>query len=410
MSIKIIVADDSPTIQKVVDITLTNSSYNLIEAISLDKLTELISTEKPHLVLLDFSLDRDVNGYQISKAIKDESPLTKIIMMFGTFDEFSLENLKTFGVEGHVVKPFESKSLTSLCDKVLNDDEIALGDMLQDKIISDWQVDSNDDFVTIPNESEFSVSFEENELSGSTGNSKNFKPSFDEVDTIKEARESSITFDFEVPEKISGNKQPNIELPPFLSNENNIYQNKLNEDVVEIEQFPTDDDLEYPSFDDENIIEEKLPDNSDLEFPKIESSNNLHPLNVVEDSVNLENIYNKKQEFAVLDDMDNLNSEDFWSIDSDDNIQREGDPVDNSFESTPDNDKVNNAVGVISENFNTDNITNDLFNRLKPELDKKIKTYCEQLFSEYAKNSFPDLANSIIEKEIKKLTDLTDLS
>ena len=93
MKPKIIIADDSQTIQKVVKIYISkleedpNFKFDLelIECIDESNLPSLVEEHEPSLILLDFNLSENKTGYDLSKELKNIHP-SKILMMYGTFD------------------------------------------------------------------------------------------------------------------------------------------------------------------------------------------------------------------------------------------------------------------------------------------------------------------------------------
>lgn len=120
---KILVADDSITIQKVVGITLANTGHQLIECLSEDDLINHLSKDSIDLVLLDFNLSEAKTGYGLSSEIKKTSPNTAILAMLGTFDTVDENALEDCGIGGKVVKPFESESFVRLVNELLEGGE-----------------------------------------------------------------------------------------------------------------------------------------------------------------------------------------------------------------------------------------------------------------------------------------------
>ena len=67
MKSKVLVADDSPTIQKVIDITLANEPCELDQALSVEQLFEQLDANHYNLVLLDFCLSEEMNGFDLAQ-------------------------------------------------------------------------------------------------------------------------------------------------------------------------------------------------------------------------------------------------------------------------------------------------------------------------------------------------------
>ena len=112
MTTKIIVADDSQTIQKVIKITFGNRKYDLVpcltEAELLDNLSDDIS-----LVLLDFSLSETKSGYELGKLVKSKNAGVPIMALLGTFDTVDEDSFRASGYSDKVVKPFETEKFVS---------------------------------------------------------------------------------------------------------------------------------------------------------------------------------------------------------------------------------------------------------------------------------------------------------
>lgn len=120
MSAKILVADDSLTIQKVVGITLADTGYELEQCKSENDLYEKIKVRRYDLILLDFNLSDSKNGYDLAKEVLSISPDVKVLVMLGTFDSVDESQLGSIGVADKIVKPFESAKFVEKCSELIN--------------------------------------------------------------------------------------------------------------------------------------------------------------------------------------------------------------------------------------------------------------------------------------------------
>lgn len=125
MKPKIIVADDSQTIQKVIKITLASEDYELIECLGDESLISLVKENQPAVVLLDFNLSENKTGYDIAKEIKAINN-SRIMMLYGTFDSIDESLLDAAGVNNHIVKPFDGNKFITHCREMV--DEYQSGD------------------------------------------------------------------------------------------------------------------------------------------------------------------------------------------------------------------------------------------------------------------------------------------
>jgi CheY-like chemotaxis protein len=66
---KILLADDSLTIQKVVELTFSDSEYDLLCVPNGQRALEKVAEESPDLILADVVMP-EKNGYEVCEAIK----------------------------------------------------------------------------------------------------------------------------------------------------------------------------------------------------------------------------------------------------------------------------------------------------------------------------------------------------
>jgi len=119
MSSRVLIADDSKTIQKVINITLANSGYELSEVLNESDLLKSLQDDHFDLILLDFSLSETRSGYELAKLVKERMPHACIIAMLGTFDPFDDHQAQECGISDKIVKPFESSKFVKKCQEVL---------------------------------------------------------------------------------------------------------------------------------------------------------------------------------------------------------------------------------------------------------------------------------------------------
>jgi CheY-like chemotaxis protein len=116
----ILLADDSITIQKVVELTFSDADYQVVcvgnGAQALRKLGEV----RPDIVLLDVIMP-EKNGYEVCEQIK-RSPSTSgipVLLLTGTFEPFDKKRAEAAGADGHLTKPFESQLLVSRVEELI---------------------------------------------------------------------------------------------------------------------------------------------------------------------------------------------------------------------------------------------------------------------------------------------------
>jgi CheY-like chemotaxis protein len=111
---KILVADDSLTIQKVIRLALSGDGYE-IQTVSDGKETiEQASLFRPDVCIIDVSLPK-YDAYQIREKFLQQADLKNIpvIMMSSAFEKVDEAKMKELGFSGHLVKPFDPSHLRS---------------------------------------------------------------------------------------------------------------------------------------------------------------------------------------------------------------------------------------------------------------------------------------------------------
>ncbi|MEK7204571.1 MAG: response regulator, partial [candidate division NC10 bacterium] len=128
MGARILVADDSVTIQKVVELTFSKEDFVLIPVRSGEEAIRKAKEVQPDLILLDLVMP-DKNGYEVCTALRAEPMLraVPIIMLIGTFEAFDKEQGLRAGANDFLTKPFESQALISKVKQLLFARTVDLG-------------------------------------------------------------------------------------------------------------------------------------------------------------------------------------------------------------------------------------------------------------------------------------------
>jgi len=118
---KILLADDSLTIQKVVELTFSDSEYDLICVSNGQRALEKAAEQPPDLILADAVMP-EKNGYEVCEAIKS-NPMTSripVILLSGTFEPFDRDRAERLGCDAIVSKPFDSQQLLRQVEALLS--------------------------------------------------------------------------------------------------------------------------------------------------------------------------------------------------------------------------------------------------------------------------------------------------
>ena len=131
MGARILVADDSVTIQKVVELTFSKEDFTLIQARNGQEAIHKAKAEQPDLVLLDLVMP-DMNGYDVCVALRAEPALraVPIILLAGTFEPFDQQRGARVGANDFVTKPFESQVLIGKVKQLLFAKTLEMGPAL----------------------------------------------------------------------------------------------------------------------------------------------------------------------------------------------------------------------------------------------------------------------------------------
>lgn len=120
MQRKILLADDSLTIQKVVELTFVDSNYRLTSVSNGRLALEKARLDPPDLILADVVMP-EKNGYEVCEEIKRDPATSRIpvILLAGTFEPFDRERAERLGCDAIVRKPFDSRDLFRKVDALL---------------------------------------------------------------------------------------------------------------------------------------------------------------------------------------------------------------------------------------------------------------------------------------------------
>lgn len=106
---KILVAEDSPTIQKVVQLCFADEPFELQLVQEGDRALELLQTWRPDILLAD-ALMPGTDGYTLCKVAKQENKIP-VILLVGTFEPFDFGRAEESGYDAYLTKPFDTANL-----------------------------------------------------------------------------------------------------------------------------------------------------------------------------------------------------------------------------------------------------------------------------------------------------------
>lgn len=120
MSKKILLADDSITIQKVVELTFSEGDYQVFSVGNGAQALKKIHEVRPDVALLDVIMP-EVNGYEVCEKVKrnPETSWIPVLLLTGTFEPYDRKRAEAAGANGHLTKPFESQMLISKVEELI---------------------------------------------------------------------------------------------------------------------------------------------------------------------------------------------------------------------------------------------------------------------------------------------------
>lgn len=465
MTQKIIVADDSQTIQKVVAITLANDSFELISCTNENELTKKLAANDFSLVLLDFNLSDSKDGYQLASFVKKAAPAASIMAMMGTFDQIDEAKMKAAGIADYITKPFDSNIFIQKCRVLASGDEFA--DM-DEEIDDDWSEDTKEDIRLDQMETSEEEDSEENWVVDSSQFSQ--EDESDDAEAVvaeessndqNELQDELMGWGIPVPTKIGAAAASTL-MPPVIAGRSELEEGisvDLSEDQTSVEN---EDSLEEVTVEEGeslgvNPFETTLPESDDLEYPEMDdvgsSPDDLKDIKLSSHLVAVDELAPEQDSSPNLNLGPNENTEDdlaseiaseispddFWAADevapsSDDDHASVGGAIANpDIAQSVDDHAVSNetdALAPLHSNLSLERevkkpakkedkaqsvapvdeekLVAKLKDTLAPMIEEMIKAQMETMMKErvdhIAWEVIPDLAENLIRDEIKNIS------
>lgn len=116
----VLVVDDSPTIRKLVEITLRREGFTVVFAENGITTLAALTRHQPSLIILDIMLPA-INGYQICQVIKRHPRCRGIpvVMLSGKDGAFAKVRGKMVGASEYLTKPFTPAQLVEVVRRQL---------------------------------------------------------------------------------------------------------------------------------------------------------------------------------------------------------------------------------------------------------------------------------------------------
>jgi len=122
MASRILLADDSITIQKVVNLTFADEGIEVVTVSNGEMAQRLLGEINPDLVLADIFMPGR-NGYELCQYVKESPQFRRVpvVLLVGAFEPFDQAEARRVGADGHLTKPFESRTLVETVRKLIQE-------------------------------------------------------------------------------------------------------------------------------------------------------------------------------------------------------------------------------------------------------------------------------------------------
>src|SRR5688572_15546727 len=121
MSYKLLLADDSVTIQRVIAMTFADEDVQVIAVGDGEEAIAHVLTDRPDIVLADVGMPKR-SGYDVAAFIKNDAALSHIpvLLLTGAFERIDDERVRQAGCDGVLVKPFEPRHVIARVRELLH--------------------------------------------------------------------------------------------------------------------------------------------------------------------------------------------------------------------------------------------------------------------------------------------------
>lgn len=112
MATSLLLADDSPTIAKILGMALQSEDYEIRSALTAEDAIKELQSNPPFFFLVDLTMPGK-NGYEFARLIRADRKLkdTRILLLASAFDPADENEVKACGADGVITKPFDPGEL-----------------------------------------------------------------------------------------------------------------------------------------------------------------------------------------------------------------------------------------------------------------------------------------------------------
>jgi len=117
---KVLVVDDDPVIQRLLQVNLEMEGHDVTIASDGEQALERIRADRPQLVLLDIMMPH-VDGWQVAEAVRGDADLaaaTQIVFLSARAQDADVQRGTALGVAAYITKPFDPIDLMELVNEL----------------------------------------------------------------------------------------------------------------------------------------------------------------------------------------------------------------------------------------------------------------------------------------------------
>lgn len=118
MPYKILIAEDEPTILRVIKAYFEKSGYEVYQAVDGVEALKIYQETSPDLLILDIMMP-NLDGFEVTKRIRSDSDIP-IIIMTALGEEQDMLKGYSYNVDDYIVKPFSPKVLVAKVGNLLS--------------------------------------------------------------------------------------------------------------------------------------------------------------------------------------------------------------------------------------------------------------------------------------------------
>lgn len=117
----LLLADDSVTIQRVIELTFAHEDVRVVSVSDGRRAIQWLDAEQPDIVLVDVEVP-DADGYEVATHVKQSPRLAHVpvLLLAGAFEPVDEARARAIGCDGVLIKPFEPQQLVSRVNALLS--------------------------------------------------------------------------------------------------------------------------------------------------------------------------------------------------------------------------------------------------------------------------------------------------